>query len=229
MNGAERQAAESGTGKRFSKANAAASFPVTTGLAVLLGLSGCGRGAKIERGPYTALGEVAAKATSNMLADKGKVVLLVSEADNNSATAVGLAVKTFKDVLRQTGGAQVAATETIKPTVAIALSGAEPLTPARFVELVSKHASADALVSFAGVPRLTLEQIGQLPQARPKVVAVVTYNPPTKAMFARGVLHLAILARPAADTSVRTPTTTQEWFDANYQLLTPATAGLMPF
>lgn len=229
MNDAEPHTTESGSGKHFSRANAAALWSVTAGVALLLVLSGCGRGGKIEPGPYSALGEVAAKATSSLLEGKGKVVLIVREPDRNASTALGLAAKVFKDVLKQTGGVQVTATETIKLTVALTLSGAEPLTPEKFVELLSKHASADALISFAGVPRLTPEQIGQLPQARPKVVAVVAHNPPTKAMFARGVLHLAILPRRALDASARTPTTTQEWFDANYLLLTPANAAAMLF
>jgi hypothetical protein len=208
---------------------AVAALTVSAGVALLLMWSGCGRGGKVERGPYAALGEVAAKAISGLLEGKGKLVLLVSEADNNSATAVGVAVKAFNETLKQARGVQVAATEAIKPAMAVALSGAEPLTPERFVELVSKHAAADALVSFVGVPRLTPAQIGRLPQPRPKIVAVVTYNPPTKALFAQGVLQLAILARPAAAPSARTPVTSQEWFDANYQLVTAATAGSLPF
>ena len=229
MNGGERHPVGMSVGKRCCRVNVTMPFLLAAGVALLLTSAGCGRTAKIERGPYAALGEVAAKATSRLLGDKGKIVLLVSEADNNASTALGMAVKTFNDTLKHAGGVQVTATETIKPEAAFAVSGAEPLTPAKLAELLAKHVTADALVSFVGVPRLTAEQIGQLPQARPKVVAVVTYNPPTRAMFARGVLHLAVLARPAAGTSARTPTTTQEWFDANYQLVTPATASAMPF
>jgi len=229
MNGGERHPVEPNSGKRIFRMGAAASLLMAVGVVLVLASAGCGRTAKIERGPYEALGEVAAKATSRLLGDKGKIVLLVSEADNNASTALGMAVQTFNDTLKHAGGVQVTATETIKPAAAIPVSGAEPLTPAKLAELLAKHVTADALVSFVGVPRLTPEQMRQLPQPQPKVVAVVTFNPPTKAMFAQGVLHLAVLAEPAVDAAKRTPATTQEWFDANYRLVTPATAGLLPF
>ena len=229
MNGGERHPVEPNSGKRIFRMGAAASLLMAVGVVLVLASAGCGRTAKIERGPYEALGEVAAKATSRLLGDKGKIVLLVSEADNNASTALGMAVQTFNDTLKHAGGVQVTATETIKPAAAIPVSGAEPLTPAKLAELLAKHVTADALVSFVGVPRLTLEQMRQLPQPRPKVVAVVTFNPPTKAMFAQGVLHLAVLAEPVADAAKRTPATTLEWFDANYRLVTAANSGSLPF
>ena len=225
MSVGDRQSVRTTLGRRSFRLEATVSFGMAATLILLLSVAGCGRTITIEHGPYTALGEVAAKATSRLLEDKGTVVLLVSEADNNAPTAIGVAVKAFGDTLKQVGNVQVAATEIIKPAVPVAVSGAEPLTPRKFAELLSKHATADALVSFIGVPRLTVEQIRQLPNPRPKVVAVVTFNPPTKAMFAQGVVHLAVLARPAVDAAGRTPQTVQEWFDMNYRIVTAATAA----
>jgi hypothetical protein len=94
---------------------------------------------------------------------------------------------------------------------------------------LNKHASADVLVSFAGVPRLTAEQVAQLPARRPKVVVAVTYNPPARAMFAQGVIHLALLPQPGADPTVSTSRSTAELFNTYYRLVTPQTApSLLP-
>jgi hypothetical protein len=209
--------------------NGAFRFIGAAGLVVLVGLSGCGRGGRVEGGPYVALGEVAAKATSGLLEGHGRIVLVVNETDNHTATALGQAVKVFNATLKKAGGVQVAATETIKAGAGPAISGAEPLAPTKFLELVTKHASADALVSFVGVPRLTPEQIGQLPQPRPKIVAAVTFNLPARSLFDQGVLHLAIVPQSGTEPAAKPPTTTQEWFDANYRLITPETAGALPF
>ena len=90
---------------------------------------------------------------------------------------------------------------------------------------MNKHASADILVSFAGVPRLTAEQVAQLPARRPKVVVAVTYNPPARAMFAQGVIHLAVLPQPGADSATSTSRSAAEWFNTHYRLVTPQTAS----
>jgi len=207
----------------------ALAFSVAAGLVLLAGLLGCGRGGKVEGGPYVALGEVAAKATSGLLEGHGRIVLVVNETDHHTATALGQAVKVFNATLKKAGGVEVAATETLRASAGPAISGVEPLPPAKFLELVAKHASADALVSFVGVPRLTPEQIGQLPQPHPKIVAAVTFNPPARSLFEQGVLHLAIVPQAAGTPSDRTPASTQEWFDANYRLITPETSSTLPF
>jgi hypothetical protein len=94
-------------------------------------------------------------------------------------------------------------------------SGMELLPAAKLQDLLQKHATADCLVSFVGVPALTPEQIAQLPSPRPKVVAAVVFNPPSKAMFAGKVLYLAALPKSGAD---------QADADGQYQIVTPETA-----
>jgi hypothetical protein len=203
---------------------------LTASLLFVLSLSGCGKSAKVESGPYLALGEVAAKATAGLLEGSGKIVLLVNEDDNNAATAVGKAIAAFRETIKKSSGVQIIATEAIKPNLAAPmLSGLEPLPAPKFLELVSKYASADALVSFVGMPRLTAEQIAGLPAQRPKVVAAVTYNPPMKIMFEQRVLYLAIVSQAAAVSAAKPLRSSAEWFEANYQLITPETATALPF
>jgi hypothetical protein len=195
-------------------------------LGLLLG-TGCGRPGKVEVGPAAALGEVAASESANLLGNSGQIVILVSETDKDSSTALGIAFKAFTEALKNTG-LKVVATETIR-LPELVLSGTDPVPADRFLELVSKHAAVDALISFVGVPRLSAAQITQLPPQRPKIVVAAVFNPPSKMLFAQGVVHLAILPRRATTPAEKPPRTAREWFEANYQVVTPETAGSLPF
>jgi hypothetical protein len=197
-------------------------------LSVFLLASGCGPSGKVETGPYLALGEVAAKATSNVLGGRGNVVLLINESDDASSTALGQAIKVFKQTLEKSG-VKVSVVEKLADAKSGPIvSGVDPLQPQKFLELIARHSSADALVSFVGVPRLSLEQIAQLPAQRPKIIAAMTFNPPSRALFEQHVLVLAIVPQAAGTTGGQPPQTTQEWFDANYQMITPENASGLP-
>jgi hypothetical protein len=190
-------------------------------LALLAG-NGCGQraDARVEGGRYPALGEVTAMKLNEVAGGKGKVVLVMAENDQNQPTAFGQAAAAFRKAMDKSFQASV---ETVV-TPAVLMSGSEPLSADRFAALLQKHADADYLVSFVGVPVLTAAQMDQLPSPRPQVVEVVTYNPPTKAMFAEKVICLAALTKPeaqGADVTGSSP----EIFDACYRLVTPETAA----
>ena len=200
---------------------------LAAGLA-LFALAGCSDQAKVQNGPYLALGETTARATSDLLGGRGRISFIVSEADNNTDTAAGQALKAFKAALKKAGTITITATETA-PAPGLMLSGVEPLPAAKFIELVQKHATDDAVVSFMGVPRLSAEQIAQLPNPRPKLIAAMTFNPPSKALFAQGILQLAVIPRLQPGDAAAQPKTTAEWFDSAFQLITPETAGALPY
>lgn len=188
-------------------------------------LAACKPAAKPDAGPYSALGETAADITAELLPNKGSIVLLVSEGDQKPVTGTGRTVAAFQARLK-TLGLPVKATE-VFPAPDALLSGMEPVSAARFMEAIAKHATADAIVSFVGAPRLDAPQIAQLPNPRPKFVAAVTFNPPLRAMFDSGVLHAAIVARAAAQP-VSPAASSREQFEASYQLIRAGNAGSPP-
>ena len=187
----------------------------------------CKPSAKIDAGPQTALGAVAASVTAELLAGKGAVVLLVNAEDQKPNTAIGKAVEAFREALKQTG-VEVQAVEEFPALSAPLLSGMEPVPADKFVEAVKKHATADAIVSFVGAPRFNAQQIAELPNPRPKIIAAVTFNPPARAMFAAGVLHAAIIAR-SGGPSAAPSAGTQEQFDTNYQMIRADNVNLLPW
>jgi hypothetical protein len=186
--------------------------------------SGCGKAkAKVGSNRFTALGEVMAEKTTQLGDGKGALVLVVAEKDNHQSTDYGLAADTFRKALGK--GMQVVATEAVK-TPPVLTRGVEPLTAEKFFELLQKYSSADYLVSFVGVPPLTSAQIAQLPSPRPQVIEVITYNAPTKALFAGKVLSLAAVFKPESQEAALGGSA-QEIFDAQYQLVTPVTVSLL--
>jgi len=194
----------------------------------LAAIASCSRSDKAETDRYTVLGQEAASATADLLNSRGRIVIVVAEKDFNSGTALGVALKSFNEALAKSGNVQVQATETVKvPTLLV--SGTEPLAAPQFLELVTKYASADALVSFVGVPRLTASQIAQLPRQRPKLVVVAVFGPLSKTLFEQGIVQLAILPKSLSEPAVRPPGTAKERFDAYYQIVTPETSSTLPY
>jgi hypothetical protein len=190
-------------------------------------LAGCHSGGNVPGGPYVALGEMTAKATADMLGGRGKLAIVVGETDKNTDTSLGQALKSFTGALKSSSGITVTSTETV-PVPATLAPGVEPLTAEQFIELVQKHAGDDVLVSFVGVPRLTRDQIAQLPTPRPKVVAAMNYNPPSKLLFEQGVLCFAVIPQPAEDSSGSPPKTTAELFRAHFRFVSPSSAATLP-
>lgn len=171
---------------------------------------------------FTLLGKIMAGKTRELCKDQGKVVLVISENDRGNSTPFDLAYEAFRKSLGDT--VQVACTEIVK-TPKVLMRGEDALTAEKFVELLQKNSSADFLVSFIGVPLLTPQQIAQLPSPRPRVVEVIVLTPPTKTMLAGNTVCLAALFKVG---SMPPPGgSTQELFDAQYQLVSPEAAGLL--
>lgn len=187
--------------------------------------SGCDskKETKTDSDRFTVLGKVMAGKTRELCKDKGRVVLVISENDRGNSTPFDLACEAFRNALGDT--VQVVGTETVK-TPKILMRGEDALTPERFSELLQKNPGADFLVSFIGVPLLTPQQIAQLSFPRPQVVEVVVLTPPTKAMLTGNVVCLAALFKVGSQPP--TGGSTQELFDAQYQVVTPETTGLLP-
>jgi hypothetical protein len=148
----------------------------------------------------------------------------MSEKTAKKATVERVAIDAFCKALGN--DITVSGTEIVK-TPAARGPGSELLPAAKFAELLQKYSSADYLVSFVGVPHLTPGQIAQLPSPRPRVVAVITqYPPPTRAMFEGQVLCLAAVPKLEVQNEP-VKGSAREIFDAQYQLVTPETAGVL--
>jgi hypothetical protein len=189
----------------------------------LLWVNGCGLGkGTVDENRFTALGKVMAEQTTQLCEGKASVVLVVSQNDHQQVTPAGLTFDAFGKALGKT--VQVNSTEIVQ-TPQLLMPMSDPLTVAEFSELLRKHSGSDYLVSFVGVPPMTPAQIAQLPSPRPRVVAVVTHNPPTKAMFAGRVVCLAALFQ-GGSSPAPSGGSAKEIFEASYRLVSSETTGL---
>ena len=192
---------------------------------VLTAGTGCGKKNQAAADRYSALGAVLGAKTRELAGGHGSIVLAVSDSDNEPYATFSPTVAAFTKALG--GGVQVATVRV--PTAPVVLRGVDPLKPEQLVALLQQQAAADCLVLFTGVPALTPDEIAQLPSPRPKVVAAVVFNPPSRAMFDGKVLWLAALHKPMAEGGPSPGASAQEQFDAAYMLATPENAGsLLP-
>lgn len=187
-------------------------------LAVLAG-GGCGSKQTVADG-NAALGEIMGQKTAELLGGHGSVVLLISEPDDTQSAGLEKTIAAYKQGLGKS--VQVSAVENLRTRP---MPGLPPLSPQQFSDVLQKYPTADALASFVMLPRLTPDEVRQLPSPRPKVVTLA--GVPAKNLLTQQVVYLAAVPKPASGTGSQ-PHTAQEWFDAQYQIVTPQTASLLP-
>jgi len=102
------------------------------------------------------------------------------------------------------------------------------LSGRRFVRTVKNNPKADGIVSFVGAPRLSEEELADLPKV-PKFIAESRSPDHLPKLFQKQIIQVAIVSRfvfPAPDP--RTPKTPQQWFDKRYQLITADDVKTIP-
>lgn len=182
---------------------------------------------KANLAPVLGAGAVGAEQVAKLLNQRGRIVLWVPKAGGAGASFVETTIESFQDGLKNFSELLIVATEeqewystTQQPVAKFADA---------FVRALERHATADAIVSFVGIPPLRPEDYARLRAPRPKMVSIDVAGMVTKEMFEKGVVQLAILPRhtPPPDTGTRSPTP-REWFDAYFMVVTPEnTADLL--
>ena len=96
-------------------------------------------------------------------------------------------------------------------------------------ELLRRGAVGDVIVSFMGAPLLSDEQRASLGGVKPKVVAFCPGGifgiQELKALAGQGLLHAAVVSRPAKAGASSATGPGREPFDALYERLDPAALG----
>src|SRR5207237_8851314 len=93
------------------------------------------------------------------------------------------------------------------------------LSSRRFLRIVKKSSSADAIVSFIGAPRMTEEELAQLEKA-PKFVAECRSPEKIKRLFDKKILQVAVVNRFEYPAPVKhNPKTPNQWFEKYFQVV----------
>lgn len=184
--------------------------------------------------PSAAVGEVLADEITRLLSDGGKVVLIAQARDKNAPEADGERVASFQAALSRRKSPQLTAVEWLPrpPRSQRAMLGmtGQSLTEPQLIALVDQHPEANAFVIFGGVPWLSPAGIQKITGRSLKLVVVSGYSPTLRQLLQARVVALAVVPR-FADLPPETPSpkTAADWFQREYESLTPETLGRAPY
>ena len=178
--------------------------------------------------PSDALGEVLASEVSR-LATGATVAVIARASAKDARTSGGRQISSFEAAVRRQAGLQLAATEWLPPEAAGMMAGGG-VTAEQLSGLVEKHPDANVFVIFAGLPPLSPALAGKLKARSVTSIAVCGYGPNARSWLEARALATAVIPRltelPAGTPAPRTPT---DWFQREFELVTPENVGRLPY
>ena len=177
--------------------------------------------------PFAALGEILGQETSRLLGNKGDVVLVVDDQDKFQTASDRVRLDAFKKALKKAGQATVVATEELHTKFGMR-DLAVGIPADTFTDILRRHASCAAIVSFCGSPQLKPDDIRQLPARLPKVITFSVDDINLKNLFKEDIVQLAVVPSPKQTEGTPEPRTSQEWFDRSFRIITSRTVEPLP-
>jgi hypothetical protein len=173
---------------------------------------------------FQAYTQITAQDISHLLGGRGDVVVLMWGPPSDDAVHPGGPpdVRAVCEAL-QKAGLHVVEKSSVPPA---RVGGRIVWTAESYRSVLEHYPQATALVSFIGTPKLSADNIRELPSPRPKLVVVRFADVETaQPLLEQGVLDGVILPSVGSPSSNHPPKTTQEWFDKYYLFITPATVS----
>ncbi len=181
---------------------------------------------KINVPLHQAVGRVMAEETAKLLDHHGKIVVIAIETAHDSELKAQL--DEFEKTLKQFSGVTIAKTYLLETENRAKYGAGAGLSARRFIRIVNKNTTADALVSFVGAPAMKDEEVGQL-QGRPKLIVESRSVEKLEKLFTKGLLQVAIVSRFQFPAPVDgNPSTLRQWFDKRFQVVTAEMVGALP-
>jgi ABC-type sugar transport system substrate-binding protein len=186
-------------------------------------------GPAINLRPSVAVGEVLAQQTARLLGDKGKMVVIGRASAKDGQSASSEQISSFRAAVARQGSPTITATEWL-PRPAPGTMDLGGVTAEQLLALIAKHPEADAFVVFAGMPPLSPALAERLTARSLKVLAVCGYGATVRRWLEAQALAVAVVPRfgePPPATSA--PKTVQDWFEREFEMLTPQSVGRLPY
>ena len=175
---------------------------------------------------HKAVGRVMAEETARLLNRHGKLVLIAIETPAGSELQIQL--KEFEKALKAFSGMAIAKNYTLETDKKPKYGVGSGLSARRFIRIVNKNTTADAIVSFVGAPDLSDDEMRQL-EAKPKFIAEARSAEKLKKLFDKQVLHAAVVSRFQFPSPVEgKPSSPRQWFDKRFQIITTENAASLP-
>jgi hypothetical protein len=166
--------------------------------------------------PHRASGWALAQEALRQLKPGGQITVITRDTEAFRHPESRLQFRSFEQALRV---ARVA----IATTHALQVDPLKPfeVPPGDFFELICRAGAGSVIVSFMGPPLLTAEQTARLGTVRPRIIAFCPGALPQRldlrVLFDAGLLHAAVISRPAGGRTAAPPGSLQGWFDRHYQ------------
>ncbi len=179
--------------------------------------------------PSVAVSEGMADEVSKLMNAKGKILILVLEQPGLDSNATAPGLNFFLKALTKNGGITVVETQKIPFDIKSPLG----LPGESYLRILDEHPDVDAIFSYAGLPRLTAEQISSLEGKKiPKFAARI--NTPNKEMqikelFEAQIIHLVTFPKARPPSGGKPPTHFREFFEQYFSVITSDNASSLSF
>ena len=171
------------------------------------------------------VGEVLAQETARLIHTQGQVVVVTMDASKEPELKAQMQI--FEKTLKKLGPISIKELPVETDDKPHYRTGAG-LSSRRFLRILKKSATADAIVSFIGAPRMTEEELAQVDRA-PKFVAECRSPDRIKRLFDKKLLQVAVVNRFEYPAPVKhNPKTPKQWFEKYYQVVTAENASILP-
>src|SRR5258706_6760041 len=183
-------------------------------------------GPSLNEALHTGVGVVMADETAALLGKRGQIVIVAM--DTSKAPELKPQIEAFLRQLKKNSAITVKEQVTLDTEGKSNYGAGMGLSSRRFLRLVKKQATVDAIVSFVGAPRMSDEEIAQLGTI-PKFIPECRSPDKIKRLFEKDVMHVAIVSRfefPAPGK--HSPRKPSQWFEKRYQVVTKKNSSDLP-
>jgi hypothetical protein len=184
---------------------------------------------RVNLRPSAAVGEVLAEEVGRLLGGAGEVVIVSRQVPHDGPDATRERVASLMAALQHHATLKLAAAEVV-PRAAGGMMDVGAVTDEQLLAAVEKNPKANAVVIFAGLPPCSQPLVDTLSARSLKLVAVCGYGPTVRRWLESKLLAIAVVPR-IGDLPAETPAprTTREWFQREFEIITPETIGRLPY
>lgn len=165
------------------------------------------------------VGQILAEETARVTGQPAKIVVVTVNAPN--APELKVQLDAFQKALKHLGNITITDKVVLDAADNPKYRAGAGLSAKHLLKVIRKHANANAIVSFVGTPELSDQDLAQL-HTIPKLIAE-THSPEKLVnLLDKKILVSAVVPRfefPAPGP--HKPHTAREWFDRNFQIITP--------
>jgi len=179
--------------------------------------------------PSAAVGQVLAGEVERLLGGAGKVLVLGRQIPHPGPDAMRVRVASFTAALQHHATLKLVGTKWA-PRAPAGIMDLGAVTADQLLAALEEYPDANAVVVFAGLPAWSQGLVDKLTARSLKLVAVCGYGPTARRWLESRALALAVVPRlDAPPASPRAPRTAREWFEREFQLVTPDMLATLPY